>query len=487
MLVQIDRQLPSVLLDERNLQLTNSKLRMVRNVSWSLAPISALPEEILSTIFKLAAHPCLMNSRGKTTLVVPTVLSSVCSSWRQIALSIHSLWSHLDIRLTEPVGGPWYLRAGLWATRSHSAPLYIHASNDDGSQYTKSSATARDFVAFLRPLVPRMSGLEMGFLDHVFRDHVLGILSCWIRYGSRGSARQLKLGGDFLTRDLRTQLLSMDEQVTSGEFESFFQSVDTLHLDWLIPPPLDSTVYHGLVELRFEGPTFRSQYSQQQFSTVLAACPKLRTLTFFLFRLVLEPDFSPIPIALDDLKTLAVGYSDHVLPLITSSSPSIDMSVYGLGPGGPLDLTEVYAFIIRCKVTRLYIGKPFFRNYLEDWLGRVPHVETLALDLGSISEDLKARGTESEFSDPWPRLRKLILRFCTASQDGVRRLVSMHPLQELYIVAAGEFSLWDTEEGEQFENELRASIPKVVCTKDSAKDPTNEWDFVHDWQRGKAT
>ncbi|KAG8678897.1 hypothetical protein FRC08_017395 [Ceratobasidium sp. 394] len=481
MLVQIDRQLPSVLLDERNLQLTNSKLRMVRNVSWSLAPINALPEEILSTIFKLAAHPCLMNSRGKTTLVVPTVLSSVCSSWRQIALSIHSLWSHLDIRLTEPVGGPWYLRAGLWATRSHSAPLYIHASNNGASEYTKSSATAQEFVAFLRPLLPRMSGLEMGFLDYVFRDHVLGILSCWIRYGSRGSARQLKLGGDIVTQDLRTQLVSMDEQVTTGEFESFFQSVDILHLARLIPPPLDSTIYHSLVELRFEGPISRSWYSQQQFSTVLAACHKLRTLTFFLFRLVLEPDFSPIPIALDDLKTLALGYSDHVLPLITSSSPSIDMSIYGLGPGGLPALTaEVHAFIVRCKVTRLYIGKPPIRNYLGDWLGRIPHVETLALDLGSISEDLKAHVTESEFLDPWPRLRSLILRFCTASQDGVRRLVSMHPLQELYIVAAGEFSLWDTdEEGEQFGDELRASIPKVVCTKDPAKDPTNEWDFVH--------
>ncbi|KAG8732327.1 hypothetical protein FRC10_001012 [Ceratobasidium sp. 414] len=390
----------------------------------------------------------------------------------------------------EPMSGPWYLRAGLWATRSHSARLYIHASNHGTPKPTRPGVTVREFVAFLRPLAPRMAGLEMVTQGPAFQDHVFGAVSSWVRHGSHGSARRLKIGGTgdfhpkFMAQDLRTQLLSTNEQVTSSEFESFFQSVGALYLNGLTPPPLDSAIYHGLTELRINGPGGRAPHSQRQLAAVLAACPKLRTLTLYHF-VALDPDFPPVPIALNDLKSLALDSRSRVLPLIASSSQSIDVSICTPHPHDVNLVAEARAFFARCKVTRLYIGTPIIQDYLATWLGHIPHVQTLALSYSPISDDtlreyVNAHGTESSLLDPWPRLQNLILRFCVTSQGCVQRLISMHPLQELHIVAFGRFVLWNTaEEREQFENQLRASIPRVVCTENHAEDPTKEWDFVY--------
>ncbi|KAG2086028.1 hypothetical protein BD769DRAFT_1324685, partial [Suillus cothurnatus] len=64
--------------------------------------INSLPVELLSYIFTLATHDC--NSEeghafSPESVTLPTVLVSLNSRWREIALSILILWSILSIDL----------------------------------------------------------------------------------------------------------------------------------------------------------------------------------------------------------------------------------------------------------------------------------------------------------------------------------------------------------------------------------------------------
>ncbi|KAG2096029.1 hypothetical protein BD769DRAFT_1369611 [Suillus cothurnatus] len=64
--------------------------------------INSLPVELLSYIFTLATHDCDSeegHAFSPESVTLPTVLASVNSRWREIALSIPTLWSTLSIDL----------------------------------------------------------------------------------------------------------------------------------------------------------------------------------------------------------------------------------------------------------------------------------------------------------------------------------------------------------------------------------------------------
>ncbi|KAG2085960.1 hypothetical protein BD769DRAFT_1681465 [Suillus cothurnatus] len=64
--------------------------------------INSLPVELLSYIFTLATHDCDSeegHAFSPESVTLPTVLASVNSRWREIALSIPTLWSTLSINL----------------------------------------------------------------------------------------------------------------------------------------------------------------------------------------------------------------------------------------------------------------------------------------------------------------------------------------------------------------------------------------------------
>ena len=66
--------------------------RVRRNGS---SPTGALPPEVLARIFELLSEGQIYDSYSKKDWRFTTV-SSVCSRWRQIALTTPSLWTHLD-------------------------------------------------------------------------------------------------------------------------------------------------------------------------------------------------------------------------------------------------------------------------------------------------------------------------------------------------------------------------------------------------------
>ncbi|KAF8600323.1 hypothetical protein BDV93DRAFT_525475, partial [Ceratobasidium sp. AG-I] len=65
------------------------------------AQINTLPPEILSSIFvtvvDASIYACSTGDDSYGTSEYPTLISSVCTYWRRVALGTPYLWSHIDL------------------------------------------------------------------------------------------------------------------------------------------------------------------------------------------------------------------------------------------------------------------------------------------------------------------------------------------------------------------------------------------------------
>ncbi|KAJ7498026.1 hypothetical protein B0H11DRAFT_1627029, partial [Mycena galericulata] len=85
-------------------------------------PVFTLPNEIVSEIFTrvLPVYP-------RCPAVLPTLLSSVCRKWREIALSTPNLWRAICITMpmySQIFESKWRLLE-TWLARSRKSPLSI--------------------------------------------------------------------------------------------------------------------------------------------------------------------------------------------------------------------------------------------------------------------------------------------------------------------------------------------------------------------------
>ncbi|KAK7055851.1 F-box domain-containing protein [Favolaschia claudopus] len=100
-------------------------------------PVLTLPTEITSEIFLqfLPAYPLCPNTTG---LHSPTLLTHVCSQWRNIALSTPKLWRAIDLLSQEECEGIDHIR-DAWLSRSGCCPLSLDILVDE---YGESSLPA---------------------------------------------------------------------------------------------------------------------------------------------------------------------------------------------------------------------------------------------------------------------------------------------------------------------------------------------------------
>lgn len=100
-----------------------------------LSPISVLPTEVLTYIFRLAITKEAAFVRGKTT---PLLLGGVCNKWRSIAWSTPLLWNKLTLRVSSK-SSCW--RPDLlhyWLLRAGTSPLYISVDAEHETESTLS-------------------------------------------------------------------------------------------------------------------------------------------------------------------------------------------------------------------------------------------------------------------------------------------------------------------------------------------------------------
>jgi hypothetical protein len=89
----------------------------------ALSPISSLPPEVFAAIFSFACLPGIPSLGGEPDHNLARIhLSHVCHQWREIALNLPLLWSHVDFTTLSLAGAIEIL------ARAKSVPLYLEAT-----------------------------------------------------------------------------------------------------------------------------------------------------------------------------------------------------------------------------------------------------------------------------------------------------------------------------------------------------------------------
>ncbi|KAH9070736.1 hypothetical protein EDB83DRAFT_361744 [Lactarius deliciosus] len=94
-------------------------LRVRRN---ALAPVSSLPTEVTTAIFSFLCLPSTSQQGGKPDHHLLSLrVAHVCRQWRNIALDLPFLWSHVDFTTVSLAGATEML------SRARTSPLYLEA------------------------------------------------------------------------------------------------------------------------------------------------------------------------------------------------------------------------------------------------------------------------------------------------------------------------------------------------------------------------
>lgn len=432
-LVCIDADMSGLEQDYARLSRTHVVLSRSRNQSKKLAPINALPPEILSQILRYAARICVNQLGDSSTsphYVYPGVLASVCSIWRKTVVNLPSLWSHIDLTISKVNTYNQSCRAKAWSEYANNVPLYVHVL-PVFNPTTVDESDALKPLELLASLAKDVRFLRVGSTEHLGQR----ILACWVKHGSPGVARSLELG---TTDPELVELLSWDpsavDDVPPVQVEEFFYSLQSLdlagfHIPW------ESKIYHGLVRLSLEATLGGGchQLAQLQLATILRSSPRLRELKLVDVVVGHEAWVAPKPIVLEDLEVLVLHINlVLVLPLIAPGLKPLGMSF--LLNKDPMSLEIVRSFFSRSIIETLDLANVLgAHRWFPFVMGPLQHLKTLILVDCSFSDsdihDFLVGSPESAV--PWPRLRVLHLAGCMLNDDILLKLLSMHSVQTL--------------------------------------------------------
>ncbi|KZP22123.1 hypothetical protein FIBSPDRAFT_1043826 [Athelia psychrophila] len=243
--------------------------------------ISSIANELLSRIFTLATHD---SHDPYDAILYPIIVSHVCATWRQVALSTSELWT--SIILTHP--SPWsqLSRTIAYLSRSRRRPLSLFLDfRDPAWDWSEDSHSfswkhMENVIRLLSPHVLRWRCLELltdtwspifTFLWYIRRVpsapmlEDISISRCNVYFAAQGVTFEpvaLKepvalFGGGGALKSLRRVVLA------------------GVHCDWA------NSGLQGLEDLELKYQAMDVMPSLPQFVDILKKCPKLRRLAIF--------------------------------------------------------------------------------------------------------------------------------------------------------------------------------------------------------------
>ncbi|KAF8608716.1 hypothetical protein BDV93DRAFT_206317 [Ceratobasidium sp. AG-I] len=260
----IDNSLPS--LDQSALQLQNAQktLRHLRNRSRMLAPINALPIEILTRIFDLAKS-CVFHSYGsQSNPSRPSIgiISSVCSHWRKIALGASSLWNHIDLSIGKFRDANLALYAKESLNRAGNLPLYVHI--EGGSEYQENHQRP---VHLLAPFAQRIISLDLVLKANAAENIIRNIF----RSGCGSSVQELYVC-DEEWEEFDVLETGFDFLEWGGVPKDPLLPLKIFHLRGLLFEA-SSSVLKGLTELVLDPCTRHTQWAYSELHSVQNSAP----------------------------------------------------------------------------------------------------------------------------------------------------------------------------------------------------------------------
>ncbi|CAE7195465.1 unnamed protein product [Rhizoctonia solani] len=401
-------------------------VQAARNSISKISPISNLPAEILTCIFKLAAsgQPCLVQRgySGKISNIkyplYPDSLAHVCSFWRRVATNTPNLWTHIDVALDHSLNPGLFARAKVYATRAGQLPLEIHIS-DPGSEREKARASA------IREgkLKPGQPGYDPSHVWHDLHDFQflasdsvnIKTLEMDLNVHNRYRETYYTMLEYFFDRCKPGVLTKYIARCSPWVYSPFIEPAETPHSDdgallavpirqldelWLgissiringLFPHWGSKIYHKLVELYIDEGV--PNINESELVNILRASPKLQVFHIQVALDELVEDESITRVHLEDLRELSLMIRDdpeaesipNILRWITTGSKPLQLSLVDTP-------REVADFCSRANVARLFIWCP---GRLASLLNQCRRLETLVLnardagtnDLSSILDD----------------------------------------------------------------------------------------------------
>ncbi|KAJ6561533.1 hypothetical protein DFH09DRAFT_1479957 [Mycena vulgaris] len=138
-------------------QLKVSQLDSIRVVYY---PVLTLPPEITSEIF-LHCLPATRSLDSVDTSAAPLLLMQVCSAWRQIAVSMPTLWMSLDIN-AQLIWVHFSEIFDIWLGRARQSPLSV--------KIVGPLSKIDDFDRFLETFQRHSGGMRSLDLDMTLED-----------------------------------------------------------------------------------------------------------------------------------------------------------------------------------------------------------------------------------------------------------------------------------------------------------------------------
>lgn len=320
-------------------------------------PIERLPPEILTEIFLLAHLYCLHDS----TTDHDADLSHVCRSWRQLALDMPLLWSHVDIVLDNRYADIYYERALIWIERSAGVLLDIDIKSIEDE--AKLQPRISKMVAFLTPFADRVRCCKVSCGSHNCRS-------------------------EFMVRQIMYVIESTVISETSGILNLWaVKSVPNISWRWFPPPThsiapllshnaepappirvlrLENTFhmrcFSGLTELYLEFPeSSQNRFVDHDITWILKCNPTLCVLSLINFGIIVGQDSTSDPISFNDLQYLTIISSSaetftKMLPLLAPVKQPLSMTASVIP--NPHYLDAMRSFFSRSNTVDLHCTSP---------------------------------------------------------------------------------------------------------------------------------
>ncbi|KAG8795179.1 hypothetical protein FRC12_017372 [Ceratobasidium sp. 428] len=417
------------------------------NTSTALVPISGLPLEIVSQIFALAAMPLACADRFRKSLQWHPLVTipSVCTRWRELAISTRSLWSHIYmdedfISNASNVGFRQWLE--LWLDRSDGAPLSLRFEKEDSWR-----VDVDQIASFLQPHISNVTSLMFYKSSNRLVHAILTLYGIHVP-----------------TTPLTTLSVTDTIQTTAGVAPRLIWPIDTLRgLNTLalcgLPASLDPS-FDDLVQILLNNPYLHTLRIQRR--------------GYVPFRNDSRPKISLHCLGIIELNFEFQPALERLLSMLDPGQNELDVMLTLPVINSPGCVQEILAFFERTNVTRLHFKNicPEYVAQLPAYLDSLPHLRVLCLSC-TRNSNCTSLGALMMNNGDEPCARRSNLRSLSLSdmiidlnaQSQLKQIVGVHHLDRLILGRGTVFRAGPggTSNSKAFLKWLRRRVATVIC------------------------
>ncbi|KDN38956.1 hypothetical protein RSAG8_09113, partial [Rhizoctonia solani AG-8 WAC10335] len=448
-------------------------IRRARNYSSGLAPINALPPEILTRIFHLVIEgPCQFHrpcpNRKDNVIVYPQFPDYLAQGL------VNRAWEHTD--------------------RADLVPIELHVAGE--SCYCEDYCEERRHYGYLHDLLRRISHLvetleivatgQFGpfhrtVFDGLFNpggSNLKKLVLC-----SQGEHHNTFIFPTSLSwHQLDHDLSDFGLNITESQFARGFSTITVLHARGIFPS-WPSTAYHGLVDLRLLSTSQYSTIKEAEIIPILKSSPGLRILHFGLEIRNRAPDDEVTSVDLPDLQVVKVFPLNNpdacnILRLLIPGTKPLRLSIEECDKRSVDFITELDKFFARSNVAKFHTQEIFPPFSL--LLRHSAHLEcAIFSNFDPQSRDeLRANLVHVDGQAPPICLKSLRLLNSCLSEDDLHKLLKFCPsgivLDSSAVCRDGSE---DPESTKLSEKELSDAFPTVKIALESVKNATADWEL----------